>query len=101
LGLPNPTIETIIPFLFFLKARSFLQTSPPLRWLPFGSPEVFPSTHQTVPSPLSATTIATWLILSTPSDGKSKYAISPGSGSAKSPSIHEFAFLNACAPPGV
>jgi len=59
LGLPNPTIETIMPFLFFLKARSFLQTSPPLRWLPLGSPEVLPSMHHTVPSPLSATTIPT------------------------------------------
>ena len=29
--------------LFFLKARSFLQHSPPFRWSPFGFPAVFPS----------------------------------------------------------
>ena len=59
LGRPKPTIEIITPALFFLKARSCLQTSPPFRWLPDFLEDVFHSIHQTVPSSLSFTTIPT------------------------------------------
>ena len=52
-GRPNPTIEIITPALFFLNARSCLQTSPPFLWLPDFFEDVFPSMHHTVPSSLS------------------------------------------------